>query len=177
MSGIIWSKAGQVRTSWQKWIDRLYLKYSCSSFSLAGLWNMSKEKAVRSKQKEYFLDGRTRRPHSRTCQALRKSFEKVQPSSVRATGVCVQCYPVLSHHADTFKGMVHQGTELKKKKVYPYPKHPESELVHYHDITKQNEWLRENVFDSLGNYLYCCSCIRASLLISNDRIAHQRSIK
>ena len=91
------------------------------------------------------------------------------------TTVCAQCYPVLSRHADTFKDMVHQGTELKKKKkINPYPKRPESELVHYCDITKQNEWLRENVFDSLGNYLYFCSCIRASLEISKDRIAHQR---
>ena len=140
---------------------------------------MSKEKAIRSKQKECFLDGRARKPHSRTRQALRRSFEEAQPglSSSSATGVCAQCYPVLSRHADTFKGMVHQGTELKKKKLNPYPKRPESDLVHYRDITKQNEWLRENVFDSLGNYLYCCSCIRASLGISKDRIARQRSIK
>ena len=75
-----------------------------------------------------------------TRQALRKSFEEAQSSTSSATGICAQCYPVLSRHADTFKGMVHQGTELKKKKkVNPYPKRPESELVHYRDVTKQNE--------------------------------------
>ena len=40
---------------------------------------MSKEKAIRSKQKECFLDGRARKPHSRTRQTLRRSFEEAQP--------------------------------------------------------------------------------------------------
>ena len=54
----------------------------------------------------------------------------------------------------TFKEMVHTGTELKKrKKINPTPKRPESELTHYHDVTGQNEWLRANMFDSLGNVL------------------------
>ena len=34
-----------------------------------------------------------------------------------------------------------------------------------------------NVFDSMGNYLYCNACICAALDISKSRLAHQRSIK
>ena len=34
-----------------------------------------------------------------------------------------------------------------------------------------------NVFDSMGNYLYCNACICAALDISKLRLAHQRSIK
>ena len=71
--------------------------------------------------------------------------------------------------------MKHSGTELKKRKrTNPYPKRPESEIEHYRDIVKQKEWLRSNMFDSLGNYLYCSNCIKSSL---NDRLAHQRKIK
>ena len=33
------------------------------------------------------------------------------------------------------------------------------------------------MFDTLGNYLYCSNCIKAAFRISNDRLAHQRSIK
>ena len=77
-----------------------------------------------------------------------------------------------------FKGIVHQGTELKKrKKINPTPKRPEVDLTHYRDITGQNEWIRANMFDSLGNYLYCYNCIISSLGISKDRLTHQRKIK
>lgn len=74
--------------------------------------------------------------------------------------------------------MVHTGTELKKrKKINPTPKHLESEFTHYRDVTGQNEWLRANVFDSLGNYLYCYNCIKTSLGISKDRLTRQCNIK
>lgn len=42
---------------------------------------------------------------------------------------------------------------------------------------RQNEWLRQNVFDSLGNYLYCAACIHAALGVSKDRLTRQRNIK
>ncbi len=70
------------------------------------------------------------------------------------------------------------GSFLKKrKKINPVPKRPESEFTHYRDVTRQNEWLLANVFDSLGNYLYCHNCIRSSFGISKDRLARQRKIK
>jgi len=70
-----------------------------------------------------------------------------------------------------FKGLIHQGTELnKRKRINPSPKRPEAELTHYRDITGQNEWLRANMFDSLGNYLYYYNCIISSFGISKDRL-------
>ena len=63
-------------------------------------------------------------------------------------------YPCLFRYVSTFKEMIHQGSELKRKKrINPYPKR--TEKPHYRDLVRQNEWLRQNVFDSLGNYLYC----------------------
>ena len=122
-----------------------------------------------------YLEGHARRPHSHS-KALSKSLEGAEEST--ATGVCSQCSPILSRYADVFKSMVHTGTELKKRKrINPHPKRGETELTHYRDITRQNEWLQSNFFDSLGNYLYSSNCIKTSLKLSNDRLAHQRSIK
>ena len=42
---------------------------------------------------------------------------------------------------------------------------------------KQNEWLRQNVFDSFGNYLYCFACVCSALGVSKDRLTRQRNIK
>lgn len=48
---------------------------------------------------------------------------------------------------------------------------------HNRDVKKQNEWLRENMFDSLGNYLYCSPCIFNGFGISSQRLAHQRNVR
>ena len=72
--------------------------------------------------------------------------------------------------------MVHQGSDLKRKiAVNPHPKR--ADTTHYRDLVRQNEWLRQNVFDSLGNYLYCAACIHAALGVSKDRLTRQRNIK
>ena len=90
--------------------------------------------------------------------------------------VCAQCRPILVRYADTFKTMVHQGNALKKRKrTNPNPKRSGS--IPYRDVKQQNEWLQSNVFDSMGNYLYCCACICAAFSISKQRLARQRKIK
>ena len=61
--------------------------------------------------------------------------------------------------------MVHRGSQLRRRKsINPNPKR--RDFTHYRDVVRQNEWLRSNVFDSLGNYLYCIACIRASFGVS-----------
>ena len=50
-------------------------------------------------------------------------------------------------------------------------------MTNYRDIVTQNDWLGRNVFDSLGNYLYCCQCVCAALGIYKDRITRQRNVK
>ena len=124
-------------------------------------------KQQREKQRKKFLEGVARRPHTHS-STLRQCLEEQSTSSTDqgTSGVCPECLPVLSRYATTFKEMVHTGTELKKrKKINPTPKRPQSEFTHYRDVSSQNEWLRTNVFDSLGNYLYCFNCIKSSLRI------------
>ena len=88
--------------------------------------------------------------------------------------VCLKCVTVLSRWQDTFKSFVKQGSELKKHEpINPYPKH--SDIPPY--LNAQNEWLRNNVFDAMGNYLFCAKCICAAFHASPQRIARQRAIK
>ena len=109
----------------------------------------------KEKQRQNYLDGVARRPHSHS-RTLRRSLEgAAAASSASTSSICPQCYPVLARYISVFKSMQHSGTELKKRKrSNPYPKKQDTEFQHHRDITKQNEWLRSNLFDSLGNYTH-----------------------
>ena len=136
-------------------------------------------KDQRAKQRSNFLAGKARRAHKHS-PSLRVSLEEGSSSQTLETedtsGVCPQCYPVLSRYSTTFKEMLHTGTELKKRKIInPRPKR--SDFTQYRDVARQNQWMRANLFDSIGNYLYCFNCVRSCLGISKDRLSHQRRIK
>ena len=141
---------------------------------------VTRRKERRKQQRERYLSGESRHPYCHT-PALETSFsegssnETSGESETTTTKVCAKCEPVLLRYADIFKQLVHQGTELKKKKkVNPNPK---KRGTHYRDVKRQNDWLRENMFDAMGNYLFCCGCIRMAFGISKQRIARQRAIK
>ena len=63
----------------------------------------------------------------------------------------------------------------KRKHLNPDPKRPDT--MHYRDLNRQNEWIRENLFDPMENYLYCSPCIRTTFGISRQRLSRQRAIK
>lgn len=138
----------------------------------------STRKERRQEAKVNYLSGKAKKSYTHR-SSLNSSLEEDagQPRVSTAGGaVCAKCSPILGHYADTFKGLVHQGSKLKRRKqVNPHPKHPD--MVHYHNLKSQNDWIRENLFDPMGNYLFCCSCIQASLGISRQRLARQRAIK
>ena len=97
-------------------------------------------------------------------------------SSSKRDSVCKKCYPVLSHYNQTFKSLVQQGSKLKKRKrKNTYPKR--NDTASYRDINKQNEWLRNNVFDAMGNYLFCAACLKHGLQISFQQLSRQQKIK
>ena len=113
--------------------------------------------ARKEKQRKNYLEGFARRPHSHS-RILRRSLEDAGPShstdgASANPSICPQCYPVLICYVNVFKSMKQSGTELKKRKrSNPYPKKADSDFEHHRDVTKQNDWLRSNVFDSLGKY-------------------------
>ena len=137
-------------------------------------------KEKRAEQRANFLERRARRSYRHTTglnRSLTEDGQEAGPSSPSESfRVCAQCNPILSRYAGVFKDLVHQGTELRKKKrINPYPKR--ANAIPYRDVKRQNEWLRANVFDAMGNYLYCCECVCSSLGISKQRLANQRKIK
>ena len=72
--------------------------------------------------------------------------------------------------------MKRKGTESKLRKlINPHHKQPDKEQ--YRDLVKQNKWLRNNVFDSLGNYIFCSRCVHHDLGVSYQRLSTQTSIK
>ena len=122
----------------------------------------------------HYLEGTARRPYTHT-PGLKKSLS-LSPNGTNSQQVCVQCHPILSRYSEVFRGLIHQGTELKKRK-HQNPNSKHSDRPVYRDLKRQNEWLRGNIFDSMGNYLYCCNCISIALGISKQRLANQRRIK
>ena len=132
-------------------------------------------KERREKQRTNYLEGRARQQYTHTPSLNRSLTEDSHSLDSASSGICVQFKPVLDRYADTFKSMVHRGTELKKRKhMTPNPKC--TGATPYRDLKRQNEWIQCNVFDTMGNYLYC-HCICAALGISAQRLARQRNIK
>lgn len=129
----------------------------------------------RAEQRQNYLAGKARRSYRRRAD-LDASLEESGQSEVREdfARVCAKCRPILSLYKDLFIELTQRGSKLKKRKhAYPSPKCS----VPYRDIKKQNEWIRENIFDPMGNYLFDCACVVAALNVSRQRLARQRAIK
>lgn len=138
----------------------------------------TREEKRRAKKRRY-LAGECRKPYSHTPVLSVRGGTPGKESSLspeQRSKVCAKCSPVLSRYVDTFNGLVHQGSELKKRKhMNPSPCNPSRK--HYRDMNRQNDWIRENLFDPMGNYLFCCKCVCVALSISKQRLSRQRNIK
>lgn len=137
----------------------------------------------RRRRKGRYLSGKGRSSYTHAptlISSLEEDAEQpgpsgAKPSSGASLGVCAKCKPILPHYTSTFKGLIHQGSELKgRKRLNPHPKCPNT--IHYRDLKRQNDWIRENLFDPMGNYLFYSPCVRASLGVSRQRLG-QRNIK
>ena len=123
----------------------------------------SYRKKRRLSRYENYIKGTARGVYKLRSQDL----EKAMDSSPTLEGICSICASGLAKIASGFAQLKHQGTELKKT----------SDREHYRDINAQNEWLRVNVSDSMGNYLFCHQCIRKALKVSSQRLTRQRNVK
>ena len=142
-------------------------------------------KERRQLKKANYLSGQARDPylHSPTLGAEQEPSDTGAGTSsgtsvlpTPTSGVCPRCLPVLSKYQATFKELTHRGSSLKRvKHVNPNPTSPN--IVHYRDVKRQNEWLRENVFDPMGNYLFCSRCVCKAFHISDNRLTRQRNVK
>ena len=142
---------------------------SNSSSSDTEQMGRSYRKKRRESRYEHYVSGAGRSVYKLRSQDLENAMEL----SPTLEGVCSSCASGLAGIARGFFMLKQQGTELKKRKIrMPDPKHPER--LHYRNI---NEWLRGNVFDSMGNYMFCHSCIRKALKVSAQRLSRQRNVK
>lgn len=113
---------------------------------------------------------------SRKAYKVRKNLDGSLETSPMLPGVCSRCTSPLARIVEGFKQLRHQGTELKKRKrSLPCPKVPNRD--HYRNVRMQNEWIRGNLFDSMGNYLFCHQCIVRALSVSPQRLSRQRKVK
>ena len=84
--------------------------------------------------------------------------QSLQESDASMSGVCSSCASSLTRIADGFQQLTHRGTELKKRKrSLKQPKNPDHD--YYRNVSMQNEWIRGNLFDAMGNYLFCHTCM------------------
>ena len=96
--------------------------------------------------------------------------------TVAPSSQCLSCAPVLDKLKGTFNSLVRRDKELRHSKlVLPQPRKPDK--LHYRNLVAQNQWIRNNLFDALGNYRYCQKCITKVLGIGTQRLACQRVIR
>lgn len=67
------------------------------------------------------------------------------------------------------------STQEKNLKITTSKK-PKSPTYH-RDINAQNEWLWANIFDSMGNYMFCHACIKKTLKVSSQQLTWQQNVK
>jgi len=136
---------------------------------------MSDSVTYRGKRKQdtvnKFLAGEARRPYVLR-QDISDGLKEQVGGSIGAekeyahASKCT-CKETIVAFVGKFRNMVH---------VKPKSNQPPNTTTNQ-DINQQNKWLLENVFDSYGNYIFCCSCIQDILGVSGRRLRRLRKIK
>ena len=127
----------------------------------------------RKERSNNYLGGKARKAFFRTLQSNVK-----KPQKHRA-----HCWTIYAQNAYLFflglqicSWSLLTGSNLKRvKHINPSPIHPDGK--HYRDIKCQNEWLQQNIFDVMGNYLFYCSGVRSAFHISKQTRAQQRNVQ
>ena len=165
--------------------ELLYCDLNTSATSSS---SSSSRKGRRAMKRQRYLSGTSRKPY-RISNELQKALSDNEQGSSSSQAmasqrepsqwnknVCKSCAPVLQKYADIFRDMKRQGSELKKRKlINTHPKRPNTEQ--YRDLVKQNEWIRNNIFDATGNYLFCCCCVYHGLGISFNGYLDREKLK
>jgi hypothetical protein len=82
------------------------------------------------------------------------------------------CTEILRQLADVFHAVGCHNAKTEETYAKSYPKEGE-----HKNITAQNQWMRESLFDAYGNYLYCTSCISRTLGVNRTRLSRLRVTK
>ena len=113
------------------------------------------------------FDGQSLKPY----RLQKRSLDTIESDS-DLEGVCKQCLPGLTRIVEGFHRSTHSGSDLKKrKKRYPNPKN--KDRAHYRNIVAENAWIRGNIFDPMGNYLFATTVHK----VSKQCLSRQRKVK
>ena len=134
--------------------------------------SQSSNQQKREEIKQNYLLGKRKRPLMKHC-AVAPALE--EPVSDPNAPTCRVCHVSLRVLADTFKGMRHTGSALKKRKSNP-PKKRRS-IDSYRDLSAQNAWLLANVYNANGNYIFCQECVVHYLGVGKQRLSRLRKVK
>ena len=110
------------RTTWSAVPCKLH------SYAMSSEITGTREQKRRARKRRY-LTGECRKPYSHTpilsVRGGTPEESSLSPDHEQRSTVCAKCSPVLSRYVDTFNGLVHQGSELKKRKhMNPSPCNP-----------------------------------------------------
>ena len=84
--------------------------------------------------------------------------------------VCNSCSPVLDKYALTFKSILKQGSS----RILILISQTSNTIGTW--LNRMSGCTYNNIFDPLGNYLFCSPCVNAALGVSFNCLAHLRSI-
>ena len=97
--------------------------------------------------------------------------ENVVPETEK-TCICSKCHPGLEALREQFENITHSySTELQRKRSGSGTKYK------CRNILKENEFLRNNVFDACGNYVFCFQCILSCFKVGSQRLTRQHKLK
>ena len=126
-------------------------------------------KHMKGEVSDKYLQGKSNKAY-RLCESLSTSLTE----SAGLDGICSSCAPMLERIAKGFKELKHHRTTLRKRKRrLPQPKFPDR--PYYRNVIAQNEWIRGNLFDSMGTTFVVTSALsKHSPLVPNVSPGRER---
>ena len=133
----------------------------------------------RKRRTSNYLKGTARAPYkSRT---LGSSLSPVAPSTSKKAkqtrpAACAVCTPVLTTLVPAFQAAGMHGPYLHNRhSSHPAPK--KARTRQHRNVKGENDWILGNLFDSQGNYKFCCNCILVWIDVHKGRLARLRKVK
>jgi len=115
--------------------------------------NTPERKRRRETAFDSYMDGKSRKAYPRLQKDIADAYNTMDLPPHLSAKVCSTCSQALSRIKQMFNGLK-RGSDLRRRRGTTLG----STQPQYRNLV-QNEWLRGNVFDSMGNYLFCQECV------------------
>ena len=108
-----------------------------------------------------YMEGISRKAY-RVKQDIEDAQMRMGSPPTLSVKVCHSYSNPLSCIKEMFNGLKRQGSDLRKRRGEHTRRHIHDSRLRtnsYRNLVLQNEWLRANIFDTMGNYLFCQECV------------------